>query len=108
MRICNITNEVMTCGWVTNDCDMYFKYKRDAIDWCRANGYQDLADAHSDGALYWTDWGNEFYDWRDEFDALSDGRFYLSNEETIELIESRHTPKSAVQMLIDNPKYLIK
>jgi hypothetical protein len=56
VRICSVTNELMTEGWCVNDGEMYFKYEKDAIQWCKDNEYEGLDDAYNDDVIYWTEW----------------------------------------------------
>ena len=63
-RKCSATGEGMNEGWVANDCDYYFKYKEDALAHAKEMGYADLYDAHQNGELYFTEWGDqEDYEW---------------------------------------------
>ena len=55
-KVCSITGETMTEGWVANDGEMYFKYEPDAIAWCLENGYDSIDDAFECEAIYWTEW----------------------------------------------------
>lgn len=55
-KVCSITGETMTEGWVANDGEMYFKYEPDAIAWCLENGYDSIEDAYECEAIYWTEW----------------------------------------------------
>jgi len=55
-RVCDITGEPMTEGWVANDGEMYFKYEKDALAWCIENGYESIEDAYENEAIYWTEW----------------------------------------------------
>ena len=56
IRICDVTGEEMTEGWVVNDGEKYFKYEHDAEDWCKANGYAGMQSAFDDDVIYWTSW----------------------------------------------------
>lgn len=55
-RICSITGETMTAGWVVGDGEMYFKYQKDAEAWAIENEYDSIEDAYDMDAMYWTDW----------------------------------------------------
>jgi len=39
-RICFVTGEEMTEGWVVNDGELYFKYEKDALAWCISQEYE--------------------------------------------------------------------
>ena len=56
VRICSITDEEMTEGWVVNDGELYFKYEKDALAWCIENEYEDIQSAYHDDVIYWTEW----------------------------------------------------
>jgi hypothetical protein len=46
--ICSVTGEQMNEGWVTNlhgSQDFYFKYEKDALNWCIENGFSSLEEA---------------------------------------------------------------
>lgn len=55
-RVCSVTDEDMTEGWVVNDGELYFKYEKDAIQWSIDNGYDGLQSAYDDDVIYWTTW----------------------------------------------------
>lgn len=58
-RICDVTGEKMSEGWVVNDFingELYFKYEKDAKAWCIENGYADLQQAYYEDVIYWTEW----------------------------------------------------
>ena len=56
VRICSVTGEEMTEGWVAGDGEEYFKYEKDALAWCKNNGYETLQEGFDDEAIYWTEW----------------------------------------------------
>ena len=56
IRICDVTGEEMTEGWVVNDGEKYFKYEHDAYQWCKDNGYHGIQSAFDDDVMYWTSW----------------------------------------------------
>ena len=60
-RECSITGEGMNEGWVGDDGCFYFKYEKDAKQWCISRGYRDIDDAYADDVIYYTEW--------DEFDV---------------------------------------
>lgn len=60
LRTCSVTDEEMTEGWVVNDGELYFKYEKDAINWCTENGYSGLQEAYDDDVIYWTEWEQSF------------------------------------------------
>lgn len=55
-RICSVTGEEMTEGWVAGDGEEYFKYEKDAKAWCIENGYAGLQEGYDDDVIYWTEW----------------------------------------------------
>lgn len=55
-RICSVTGEEMTEGWVVNDGELYFKYEKDALAWCISQEYEDIQSAYHDDVIYWTEW----------------------------------------------------
>lgn len=66
-RKCSVTNQGMFEGWVVNDGDMYFKYEKDALQWCIDNGYKSLDEAYNnDDIIYWTEWNELDIDTYDE------------------------------------------
>lgn len=69
-RRCSATLEGMDSGWVVNDGDEYFKYEKDAVKWCRENGYSSLKDAYKSNVIYYTEWE----DWGDYEWELIDGK----------------------------------
>ena len=54
-RVCDITGEIMTEGWLADD-SVYLKYEKDALAWCIENGYESIDDAFECDAIYWTEW----------------------------------------------------
>ena len=56
VRICSVTGEEMSSGWCANDGMEYFKYEKDAVQWCISNGYKNMQEAYDDDAIYWTEW----------------------------------------------------
>jgi hypothetical protein len=55
-RECSITGEGMNQGWVGDDGCVYFKYEKDALQWCIGRGYRDIDDAYVDDVIYYTEW----------------------------------------------------
>lgn len=58
-RKCDATGEGMNEGWVVGDGDLYFKYERDAMQWCKDNGYNGIQSAFDEDVMYWTEWEDE-------------------------------------------------
>jgi len=54
-RICSVTGEEMTEGWVWDDGEAYFKYDKDALKKCKKNDYISLDHAFDDDRIYWTE-----------------------------------------------------
>lgn len=54
-RVCDITGEIMTDGYVFNDC-FYIKYQQHAISYAQKHGYQSLSASYLDGFHYYTEW----------------------------------------------------
>jgi len=46
----------MNQGWVGDDGCVYFKYEKDALQWCIGRGYRDIDDAYVDDVIYYTEW----------------------------------------------------
>jgi len=53
-RICSVTGEEMTDGYVWDDGEAYFKHEHDALKKCRDNGYTSLLHAFQNNVIYWT------------------------------------------------------
>lgn len=55
-RKCSVTGEGMNSGWTNDDGIWYFKYKKDALKFCKDNGCKTLDEAVEEDLLYWTEW----------------------------------------------------
>jgi hypothetical protein len=58
-RKCDFTGEGMNEGWCFGDGEKYAKYEGDALKHCQDLGYDSIADAYDDEAVYWTEWEDE-------------------------------------------------
>jgi hypothetical protein len=54
-RICSVTGEEMTEGYVWDDGEAYFKHEHDALSHCIACGYDSIEEAWDDNVIYWTE-----------------------------------------------------
>ena len=55
-RKCSVTDEGMNEGWTNDACGDYFKYEKDALQYCKDNGCETLDEAVEQDLLYWTEW----------------------------------------------------
>jgi hypothetical protein len=59
-RTCSVTGEGMNKGYVFFDGESYAKTKEDAILLAHKYGYDSLVDAYEYGAVYYTEWNEEY------------------------------------------------
>jgi len=94
-RKCSVTGEGMNEGWIANDGQFYFKYKKDAIAWCKNNGYKSLNKAFSEDAIYWTAW-----------DTDEDAQYIVKNGEIVDIEQEKH-PVDIAKAILKEHGYIM-
>jgi hypothetical protein len=75
-RKCSVAGEGMNSGWIAENSNEYFKYEKDALAWCKKNGYKSINQAFFRDEIYWTEW-----------DVEDDAQYIVKDGEVIDIEE---------------------
>lgn len=56
VRKCSVSGRGMNKGYVVNEGNKYISSEKDALKWCRDNGYPSLDEAYKKEVIYYTEW----------------------------------------------------